>query len=52
MKIEITKTEGAVLLYALQLLLNKQWDSGYTESEIITTRELAQTVFDAILQEN
>lgn len=52
MKIEITKTDGAVLLYALQLLLDKQWDGGYAESEIITTRELAQTVFDAMLQGN
>lgn len=52
MKIEITKTDGAVLLYALQLLLDKQWDGGYTESEIVTTREIAQTVFDAMLQED
>ena len=51
MKIEITKTDGAVLLYALQLLLNKQWDGGYTESDILTTRELSQIIFDAILQE-
>jgi hypothetical protein len=50
MKIEITKQDGAILLYALQLLLDKQWDGGYTESEIIATRELAETVFDAILQ--
>ena len=51
MKIEITKTDGAILLYALQLLLNKQWDGGYTESDIVPTRELSQTIFDAILQE-
>jgi hypothetical protein len=50
MKIEITRTDGAVLLYALQLLLDKQWEGGYTESEIVTTRELTQTIFDAILQ--
>lgn len=51
MKIEITKTDGATLLYALQLLLDKQWDGGYAESDIATTRELSQTIFDAILQE-
>jgi hypothetical protein len=50
MRIDITKQDGAILLYALQLLLDKQWDGGYAESEIITTRELAETVFDAILQ--
>lgn len=50
MKIEITRTDGAVLLYALQLLLDKQWDGGYTESDIVATRELAETVFDAMIQ--
>ena len=51
MKIEITKTDGATLLYALQLLLDKQWDGGYAESDIVMTRELSETIFDAILQE-
>lgn len=50
MKIDITKTDGAILLYALQLLLDKQWDGGYTESDIIATRDLSQIVFDAMLQ--
>ena len=52
MKIDITKQDGAILLYALQLLLDKQWDGGYTESDILTTRELSQTIFDATLREN
>ena len=50
MKIEITKTDGAVLLYALQLLLDKQCEGGYAEIEIMKTRDVAETVFDAILQ--
>ena len=50
MKIDISKTDGVILLYALQLLLDKQWDGGYTESDIITTRDLSQIIFDAMLQ--
>lgn len=50
MKIEITKQDGAILLYALQLLLDKQWDGGYPESEIIPTKELSQLIFDTIIQ--
>lgn len=50
MKIEITRTDGTVLLYALQLLLEKQWEGGYTEIEIMKTRDIAETVFDAMIQ--
>ncbi len=50
MKIEITRTDGAVLLYALQLLLEKQWEGGYAEIEIMKTRDIAETVFDAMIQ--
>lgn len=50
MKIEITKTDGVVLLYALQLLLDKQLEGGYTENDTMKTRDLAETVFDTILQ--
>ena len=51
MKIDITKKDGALLLYALQLLLNKQLDGGYADSDIEITRDLSQIIFDAILQE-
>ena len=50
MKIDITKQDGAILLYALQLLLYKQLESGYTEIDVLKTRELAETVFDATLR--
>lgn len=48
MKIEITKQDGSILLYALQLLLDKQWDEGYPESKITPIKELSQLIFDAI----
>lgn len=50
MKIDITKQDGAILLYALQLLLDKQLEGGYTEIEIMKVRDLSEIIFDAILQ--
>lgn len=47
MKIEITRQDGSMLLYALQLLLDKQWEEGYPENKITPIKELSQLIYDA-----
>lgn len=50
MKIDLYRTDGAILLYALQLLLDFQEANGYSYQDKEETRRISQIVFDATLQ--
>ena len=50
MKIDIDRKDAPILLYALQLLLDKQHDAGYSEREMDAVRNIAETIFYATLQ--
>lgn len=50
MKIDINRKDAAILLYALQLLLDKQQDAGYSDNEIEAVRNVSESVFYAALQ--
>lgn len=50
MKIDINRKEATILLYALQLLLDKQREAGYSDSDIEDVRNVSESVFYAALQ--
>lgn len=50
MKIDIDRKDATILLYALQLLLDKQQEAGYSDSEIEAVRNVSESVFYAALQ--
>lgn len=51
MTIDLQKKDAAMLLYALQMLLDFQQDNGYDEYAKSETRRVSQIVFDATLGE-